>query len=155
MPHRVFLLIATLWAGSLWTVGYLVAPRLFAVLDDRQVAGMIAGSLFRAEAILGVVSGVLLLALSNLLIRRGDRTYRAVRWIVLAMLLCTLLGYFGVQPFMEVLKNKAMALGMPVSLSPYKTQFGILHGVSGVFYLVQSLLGVWLVWRLAGRVARP
>lgn len=154
MPHRVSLLLATVWAGSLWTIGYLVAPTLFSVLDDRQMAGMIAGRLFRAEAILSVVCGVLLLALANLLVRRGEASYRAVRWVVLGMLLCTLVGYFGVQPFMEVLRNKAAAMGVAVSESPYKTQFGMLHGVSGSIYLLQSLLGIVLIWRLGARPSR-
>ena len=29
-----------------------------------------------------------------------------------------------------------------------RARFGMLHGVSSVFYLVQSLLGVALIWRL-------
>ncbi|HEY0845985.1 MAG TPA: DUF4149 domain-containing protein, partial [Noviherbaspirillum sp.] len=57
------LLIATLWAGSLWTVGYLVAPTLFASLADRVQAGMIAGRLFRIEAWLSVACAAALLLL--------------------------------------------------------------------------------------------
>jgi hypothetical protein len=154
MPHRFAYLLATVWAGSLWTVGYLVAPTLFAVLDDRQVAGMIAGRLFRSEALLSVVCGVLLLVLANLLVRRGESAYRAIRWIVLAMLVCTLVGYFGVQPFMETLRHQAAALGVAVSESPYKTQFGMLHGISGSIYLLQSILGIVLIWRLGARPSR-
>jgi Na+-translocating ferredoxin:NAD+ oxidoreductase RnfA subunit len=150
-PHRLFLLLTVLWVGSLWTIGYIVAPTLFATLPDRQLAGTIAGSLFRNEAIIGVIGGVLLLALSNMLVRRGDDTYRGLRWILLAMLLCILVGYFGLQPFMGALREKAAALGVAVAESPYKSQFGILHGVSSVFYLAQSLLGALLVWRVAGR----
>lgn len=149
LPHRIFLLLTVVWAGSLWTVGYLVAPTLFAVLESREVAGMIAGNLFRTEAILGVTVGVLQLALCNVLIRRGAERYRALRWLVLAMLCCVLVGYFGVQPFMESLKAKAALLGVGVSESPYKGQFGMLHGVSSAIYLVQSLLAVVLVWRAA------
>ncbi len=147
LPHRVFLLLTVIWAGSLWTVGYMVAPTLFAVLPSRETAGMIAGNLFRYEAILGVTVGVLQLVLCNVLIRRGAARYRALRWIVLAMLVCVLAGYFGVQPFMEGLKVKAQALNLGVSESPYKREFGMLHGVSSVFYLVQSLLALILVWR--------
>ncbi|MGH8809748.1 MAG: DUF4149 domain-containing protein, partial [Noviherbaspirillum sp.] len=44
---RARLLIATLWVGSLWAVGYLVAPTLFATLPDSVLAGTIAGRLFR------------------------------------------------------------------------------------------------------------
>lgn len=147
LPHRIFLLLTVIWAGSLWTVGYMVAPTLFAVLPSRETAGMIAGHIFRYEAILGVTVGVLQLVLCNVLIRRGAARYRALRWIVLAMLVCVLVGYFGLQPFMEGLKAKAQALNLGVSESPYRSEFGMLHGVSSVFYLVQSLLALVLVWR--------
>ncbi|MCP3017927.1 DUF4149 domain-containing protein [Cupriavidus basilensis] len=149
LPHRIFLLLTVVWAGSLWTVGYMVAPTLFSVLPSRETAGLIAGQLFRTEAILGVVVGVLQLALCNLMIRRGAGRYRGLRWLVLGMLLCVLAGYFGIQPFMENLKEKATVLGMGVSESPYKGQFGMLHGVSSVFYLVHSLLALVTVWRAA------
>lgn len=147
LPHRVFLLLTVVWAGSLWTTGYMVAPTLFSVLPSRDMAGMVAGQLFRTVAILGVVVGVLQLALCNLMIRRGAGRYRALRWLVLGMLLCVLVGYFGMQPFMADLKQQAQTLGVTVSDSPYKGRFGMLHGVSSAFYLVQSLLALILVWR--------
>jgi len=147
LPHRMFLLLTVIWAGSLWTVGYMVAPTLFSVLPSRETAGMIAGHLFHTEAILGVTVGVLQMVLCNVMIRRGAARYRVLRWIVFAMLVCVLAGYFGIQPFMEGLKVKAQALGVGVSESPYKSQFGMLHGVSSAFYLVQSLLALALVWR--------
>ena len=147
LPHRIFLLLTVVWAGSLWTIGYMVAPTLFSVLPSRETAGMIAGHLFRTEAILGVTIGVLQLVLCNVMIRRGAARYRALRWIVLAMLVCVLAGYFGVQPFMEGLRVKAQAAGVGVSESQYKSQFGMLHGVSSVIYLVHSILALVLVWR--------
>ena len=50
---KVRLLVAAIWAGSLWTVGYLVAPTLFASFD-RVLAGSIAGLMFHAEAMLSL-----------------------------------------------------------------------------------------------------
>jgi len=147
LPHRIFLLLTVIWAGSFWTVGYMVAPTLFAVLPSRETAGMIAGHLFQIEAILGVTVGVLQLALCNVMIRRGASRYRSLRWLVLGMLCCVLVGYFGIQPFMGNLKEKALALGVSVSESPFRAQFGMLHGVSSAFYLLQSLLALVLVWR--------
>ena len=49
-------LIVTFWVGSMWTVGYLVAPALFATLPERALAGSIAANLFRIEAWVSVVS---------------------------------------------------------------------------------------------------
>lgn len=152
MPHRVFRLLSAVWVGSLLTIGYAVAPVLFKTLE-RMTAGSVAAQLFRIEAILGVVCGVLLLALSNQQVRRGSSEYRRVRWIVAAMVGCVLVGYFALQPFMNALRVAAMDAGTDIANSPYASRFGMLHGVSSVFYLVESVLGLLLIWRLPARDA--
>ncbi|BBA41752.1 MULTISPECIES: DUF4149 domain-containing protein [Burkholderia] len=152
MPHRVFRLLSAVWVGSLLTIGYAVAPVLFKTLE-RMTAGSVAAKLFRIEAILGVVCGVLLLALSNQQVRRGSSDYRRVRWIVAAMVVCVLVGYFALQPFMNALRMAAMDAGTDIANSPYASRFGMLHGVSSVFYLVESVLGLMLIWRLPARDA--
>ena len=55
IAQRLFLFVSSLWVGSLITVGYLVAPTLFATLTDRQVAGMVAGAIFQVEAYVSLV----------------------------------------------------------------------------------------------------
>ncbi|NTX18846.1 DUF4149 domain-containing protein [Burkholderia cepacia] len=152
MPHRVFRLLSAVWVGSLLTIGYAVAPVLFKTLE-RMTAGSVAAQLFRIEAILGVVCGVLLLALSNQQVRRGSSEYRRVRWVVAAMVVCVLVGYFALQPFMSALRVAAMDAGTDIANSPYASRFGMLHGVSSVFYLVESVLGLMLIWRLPARDA--
>ncbi|AFJ85538.1 Putative transmembrane protein [Burkholderia sp. KJ006] len=152
MPHRVFRLLSAVWVGSLLTIGYAVAPVLFRTLE-RMTAGSVAAQLFRIEAILGVVCGVLLLALSNQQVRRGSGDYRRVRWIVAAMIACVLIGYFALQPFMNALRVAAMDAGTDIANSPYASRFGMLHGVSSLFYLVESVLGLMLIWRLPARDA--
>lgn len=147
MPHRLFRLLTVLWAGSQWTVGYLVAPVLFATLD-RVSAGRVAGRLFYLEAILGVVCGVLLLALGNQMVGRGDMAYRRLRWPLLAMLLCTILGYFAIEPFMNALRTTAEAGGTDVGHSVYAARFGLLHAASSGFYGLESVFALVLVWRL-------
>jgi len=144
---RARLLIATLWVGSLWTVGYLVAPALFATLPDRVLAGMIAGGLFRIEAWLAVACGLSLALLFSF--RTGDDNAplrKTLLRLTLLMLLCTLIGYFGIQPFMASLREAAGPGG--VMSSAAKTQFGILHGIASGIYLIQSVLGVGLILRL-------
>ncbi|RKU02174.1 DUF4149 domain-containing protein [Burkholderia sp. Nafp2/4-1b] len=147
MPHRVFRLLSAVWVGSLLTIGYAVAPVLFRTLE-RMTAGTVAAQLFRIEAIVGAVCGVLLLALSNQQVRRGSADYRRVRWIVAAMVACVLVGYFALQPFMNALRVAAMEAGTNIANSPYASRFGMLHGVSSLFYLVESVLGLMLIWRL-------
>jgi hypothetical protein len=147
VPHRVFRLLTVVWVGSLLTIGYAVAPVLFALLD-RIDAGAVAAQLFRIEGWLGVVCGVLLLVLANVLIRRGNDAYRRLRWLIAGMLVCVLLGYFALQPFMNAIRMAALEAGTDVAHSPDAMRFGVLHGVSSLFYLVESLLAIALVWKL-------
>lgn len=135
-------LLVTLWAGSLWTVGYLAAPLFFITLQDRTLAGTLAGSLFRAEAWLSLGCGVLLLA-----IFRADAylpTRNACTRLVIGMLLCVLVGYFGLQPFMAEIRAAAAQAGGAMD-EAMRSRFGLLHGIASVIYLIQSLLAVALV----------
>lgn len=136
-------LLATFWAGSLWTVGYVAAPTFFATLPDRMLAGTVAGNLFRVEAWVSIACGLLLLALYAT--ARGLAHRRTLLWLVAAMLACTLIGYFGIQPYMAALKAAAGPEGVMEGAT--RARFGMLHGVASVIYLVQSLLAVGLVLR--------
>lgn len=135
-------LLVTVWVGSLWTVGYLAAPTLFATLADRTLAGSIAGSLFRVEAWVSVACGLSLLAL--LFADRGFAQRRLCIVLVVLMLVCTSVGYFGLQPFMAALKATAAATG-GVMTEAARARFGMLHGVASAIYLVESVLAAVLV----------
>ena len=135
------LLLITAWVGSLWTVGYLVAPTLFLTLADRVLAGTIAGKLFRVEAWMSLAVGACLLLMLR---RRRERIVQHVTMFKLvgAMVVCTLFGYFGLQPSMAALREAAVG---GVLEGAARTRFGILHGVASGLYLIQSMLGVVLV----------
>ncbi len=149
--QRLFILIAGLWVGSLLAVGYLVAPAIFSTMTDRQAAGMVAGSIFKLEAYLSLIVCIGLMVLANLLVNRGLNQFRLIRWLLLAMLLCSVSAAFVFIPWMNALRDNALVQGMPVMLSPSATLFGRLHGVSSILFTLQSLLGVFLVWRLTKR----
>lgn len=140
-------LLATAWVGGLWAVGYLAVPVLFYAQPDRQLAGMLAGQMFALVAYLGMVCG------TYLLIQRisvsGRRSFRqALFWVVAAMLLATLVIQFGIQPVMADLKTQALPLD--VMHSAFAGRFKMLHGVSSILYLAQSLLGVFIVIKSRG-----
>ncbi len=140
---RARLLVATLWAGSLWTVGYLAAPTLFATLSDRVLAGTIAASLFRVEAMLSLACGAALLLLFWLGKDFPAARRRTLLLIVVAMLACTAASHFGLQPLMAELRAAAGPAGVMESAA--KSRFGMLHGISSSIFLVQSLLAGWLI----------
>ena len=146
--QRLFILVAGLWVGSILTVGYLVAPIIFGTLTDRQVAGMVAGSIFKVEAYLSTIICIALMVLANLFVTRGLTQYKIIRFILLGMLLCSLAASFVFIPWMNTLRDQALLNGMPIMLSPSADVFGSLHGASSIVFMIQSALGLYLVWRL-------
>lgn len=145
-------ILLTLWAGGLWIAGYLVAPLLFATLEERQLAGMIAGRVFTATSYLGLACGVLLLA--GALYREGRRVVRDWRAaVVCVMLALTAAGEFLLQPRMAALKAEGLLEG-----SAAAARFGLLHGISSSLWLVNSVLALALVMAagtvLSGRPIR-
>lgn len=140
----------TLWIGGLWAIGYMVAPTLFWTLDDRALAGGLAGKLFTLIAYVGL--GCAAYVILYRLARFGGACFRhGIFWLALAMLLLVLAGEFGVQPILAGLKDQA--LPSKVMESVFRDRFVAWHGVASVFYLIQSVLGALLVW-LQGRNPR-
>lgn len=139
---RLALLVTTAWVGALWTVGYLVAPVLFNTLEDRQLAGALAGRMFTLVAYIGV--GAAFYLMLHRLVRDGTGALRqGFFWIVLLMLLLVLAGHFGIQPLLDGLK--AQALPTDVMQSIFADRFRTWHGVASIAYLIESLLGLALV----------
>ncbi len=148
ISEALYLFAITLWIGGLWAIGYIVAPVLFAQLGDRQLAGMLAGKLFVLIAWIGL--GAALYLVVFLLSRWGVRAFRlAVFWLVILIAGMAAVQLFGIQPLIEQLKHAA--LPREVMESVLRDRFTTWHGVSSILYLVQSLLGLWLVvWSARG-----
>ena len=133
---------ATLWVGGLWVTGYVVAPVLFATLNDRVLAGLVAGRLFSLLAWVGMACAAYLF-IYRLARYRAGALRQGLFWIVIVMLALTLAGEFGVQPVMAALKQQAWP--SPVMESALRDRFALWHGVSSVIYLIESLLGAALI----------
>jgi len=132
-------ILLTLWIGGLWITGYLVVPALFASLDNRMLAGDLAGSVFSLMSWVGLACGGLLLA--SVLLRERSQSFKAWRlWLLVVMLSIVAIGLFVLQPQMQVLKAQGIGPG-----SVQAIEFGRLHGMSSVLFLVNSILGLWLV----------
>jgi Domain of unknown function (DUF4149) len=130
----------TLWAGGLWVTGLVLAPVLFASLP-RVYAGDIAGRLFTAMALLGIVCALVLLTFA--VIRCRTRVWRDWRALVLvAMLAIIVVGEFVLAQRMRLIRQAAAHHSQE---SPLRNEFGMLHGISNVLYLTTSVLGLVLV----------
>lgn len=141
--EALYQLSITVWVGALLAIGYLAAPSLFHQLaNDRQLAGNLAGEMFQWVAWLGMACAMYVLGF--LLVRRGMGAFNTgVFWLVLLMLALTLAGYFGIAPILAQLK--ADALPRQVMQTVLRDRFETWHGISSGVYLLESLLGVWLV----------
>lgn len=133
--------LLALWVGALWTVGFMVAPVLFAELD-RHTAGSIAGILFHYVNLAGLVIGGFLL-LRNRLSARAT----APALLLALMLLLILINEFGFAPEIAALRATGFAEG-----SSQARRFGLLHAAASVLYLVNALFGLTLlvIWERRG-----
>lgn len=114
-------LVVSMWAGALAAVGFLVAPKLFALLPERTLAGSIAGSLF---VDLAWVNFAFCLVLTGcfLFLRPG-----LFHWVLLAAIaLCTALNHFWIRAVIADLRTSATM----------DTSFAFWHGLSSILYVL-------------------
>jgi hypothetical protein len=126
--------LLTLWVGGLWTVGYMVAPALFATLEDRALAGTLAGLMFEIIAWIGMGCAAVLLIINQLRYPQRRLNWRML--VLLTMLVLVMLGQFLFAPMMAELR----AAGQSDA-----DAFARLHGIASLVYLLNSVLGLVLV----------
>ncbi len=136
MLERLAGLLAGVWLGAQLTVGYVVAPVLFGHLPKAE-AGDIAGVLFYVVTYIGLAAWLLVWAGRR---KTGGRATAAVKLLLVLLLL----NQFAVTPVIQALKTDSSNW----LLSLAGGSFGVWHGISSLIYLLCSLLGVALVWRL-------
>ncbi len=132
-------ILLTLWIGGMWAIGYIVAPTLFSILDDRILAGTIAGRLFFIMSLVGIFCSTVLLA--GQIMQFGKSCFSKKHWqtwILILMLLIILIGQFILQPMMSELREAGL-------VADTKIKFGRLHGLSSMLFLVNSLAGLVLI----------
>jgi hypothetical protein len=142
LSDALYFATLTLWVGGLWTIGYIVAPTLFATLADRQLAAMLAGKLFVLIGWIGLGCAAYLLIF--MLLRIGSAALKRWSfWLILLMLGLTAASQFGIHPLLAQLK--ADALPREVMESIVRDRFVTWHGIASVLYLLQSVLGLLVV----------
>ena len=125
-------ILLTLWVGALWVTGFMMAPLLFAELDDRALAGTIAGSLFTLTSYVGLLCGSVLLLLNAV-------SFRSLNWravVIAGMLLLVVVGQFVITPLVADLRVQGLT---------DSARFGQLHGLASILFLATSVLGLVLV----------
>jgi hypothetical protein len=143
--NKFAVLLASIWVGGIWAIGYIATPVLFQSVSDKALAGMVAGKMFATMAYVGICCALYLLIFIGSKAGKGVLR-QSVFWIVVLMLAITLLGQFGIQPLLAELKM--LALPQYVMDSTYADRFKFWHGVSSITFLLQSLLGVAMLLKL-------
>ena len=118
--------VQTLGVGALWAIGYLAVPILFSSLDDRRLAGELAGHIFSTVNVVGMGSAVVLSVVGFVIV--GSAWFKMRRaWAIAGMLVLVLVSSLVLQPVMQELKAAGLVPG-----SDEAAQFGRLHGISSI-----------------------
>ncbi len=128
--------LLSIWIGGMWAIGYLAVPVLFHTLDDRMLAGMLAGQMFTILNFFGLICGLLLFA--GLFYQQGKIALSGWRsGLLLFMLLLICVAEFILQPQMAELKQQGLN-------GAILQQFRWLHGISSILFLFNTLAGLLL-----------
>jgi hypothetical protein len=137
--------LISLWVGSLWWM-IVVASVIFDKAPTSYLAGLIAGQLFEYLSYFSLL--VVAFVMVHLLKREGWRVLKnSLFWVCWLILLIVFINFFGIKPFLEVLKIQA--LPKEVMESVFADRFSLWHGVSSIAYLIHSILATFLMikWR--------
>ena len=130
-------ILLTVWIGGMWIVGFVVTPTLFQLIDDRALAGSVAGRLFNITAYLGLVCGGLLLIAT--IVYSQVHFYKNWRfWTLLGMLVLVAVGLFVLTPMISEIRDAGMQ-------AVDKARFDFLHRSASILFMLTSLAGLVLV----------
>ena len=140
-PETLRKLLPGVWLGLLCAVAFIAMPAAFAVLDKAS-AGTLARRIFAVEAPLSLALGLLLLMVERRAgvarhARSGASQFSAQMMLVAGALLCTVAGYYGLLPQMELARA-----GGATRLS-----FLQLHAISLAFFGAKGLAVLALAWK--------
>jgi cytosine/uracil/thiamine/allantoin permease len=139
---RLIRLLPALWCGILICVATLATPAPFAELA-RDDAGRVVRHIFAREAPMSLIFGAIMLIWARrkafaAAIRGAGSMFTLNMLLPLGALVCTVVGYYVMQPMMEQAR-----MGVPTALS-----FGQLHAISFGCFAAKLLLVFALAWRL-------
>jgi len=145
----------SLWLGADAFLSFVVAPGAFAILGNREAAGMMVGFALGRLHYAGIFLGLVFLAAR--LARThdfGSFTSAAALCIVL-MVLLTAASQFGVSNRMEGLKREMVSVQNTPETDPRRVEFNRLHHRSVAFEGAVLLLGLAGMFLLVRESAKP
>ena len=142
--ENLAVITATFWIGGLWVVGF-VAYELFKMIPEAQLAGNIAGQLFKMMAYVGMASSIYLL-IQRVYQYGTNALKQGFFWLILLMLILILVSHLGINPLLEKFKLEAMPKDVMESI--FADRFSTWHGISSIAYLLECVLGVFAILKI-------
>ena len=142
----------SLWLGADAFLSFVVAPGAFAILGNRDAAGMMVGFALARLHFAGIFLGVVFL------VTRLTRTHdfgsftSAAALCVMLMVVLTAASQFTVSNRMEALKKEMVSVQNTPETDPRRVEFNRLHHRSVAFegaVLLLGLAGLYLLVREA------
>ncbi len=150
--RTVEFLCLSLWLGADAFLSFVVAPGAFAILGDRDAAGMMVGYSLARLHFAGIILGLIFL------VARLARTHdfgsfaSAAALCLVLMVLLTAASQFTVSRRMEALKKEMVSVQNTPDVDPRRVEFNRLHHRSVAFegaVLLLGLVGMYLLVREA------
>ena len=145
----------SLWLGADAFLSFVVAPGAFAILGNRDAAGMMVGFALARLHYAGIFLGLIFLAAR--LVRThdfGSFTSAAALCVVL-MVLLTAVSQFTVSSRMEALKKDMVSVQNTPETDPRRLEFNRLHHRSVAFEGAVLLLGLAGMFLLVRETTKP
>jgi uncharacterized membrane protein len=131
----------SLWLGADAFLSFVVAPGAFAILGNRDAAGMMVGFSLTRLHFAGIFLGVVFLAARLARTHDFGSFTSAAALCVLLMVLLTAVSQFTVSSRMEALKQELGSVQNTPETDPRRVEFNRLHHRSVAFEGAVLLLG--------------
>jgi hypothetical protein len=130
-------LAMTFWVGGTLTIGIVIIPLLFKILDEINAA-TITGQILNINAYIGIVA--LLLALIDLGINLKLNLLQSRKfWYALVMETVLIVNYFAIFPIIVELRTKLT--DVTNRIIQHSSEFSFWHSVSSILFLLTCILG--------------
>ncbi|HEY1484419.1 MAG TPA: DUF4149 domain-containing protein [Candidatus Acidoferrum sp.] len=140
--RTIEVLTLSLWLGADMFLSFVVAPGAFAILGNRDAAGMMVGFALARLHFVGIILGVLFVVARLLRTQDFGSVTSPVAMCVVLMVLLTAASQFTVSRRMEALKKDMISVQNTPDSDPRRVEFNKLHHRSVMFESTVLLLGL-------------
>jgi uncharacterized membrane protein len=145
----------SLWLGADAFLSFVVAPGAFAILGNRDAAGMMVGFALARLHYAGIILGLIFLAARLARTHDFGSLTSAAALCVVLMVLLTAVSQFTVSSRMEALKKDMVSVQNTPETDPRRLEFNRLHHRSVAFEGAVLLLGLAGMFLLVRETTKP